>query len=379
MKVNSAFNVAHTNNNTAKTSTFKGITQRMPEFIPSSLESVVSYWKLFANAKYYEALDDSKYPTNKIVRIQNYSFLDRIPDKYKKSFIEYFKEFTGFPNLPKTSSKITDEFKKNVKDSLDSTTEALIAGFDPACSVGLQRALPGADLDKAYVVINNNSLYRSDADVVAQYKGRLWHNTDQRIMSLNNPDTFPEVYTIKQLESTLDMYDEIMKEHPLTEAQFQYFKEKRLYDINPLTAGEFNIYFAWLLGLKRKSKEYAKNFAYFIESVRDGRLVLDTNYFAQGRIQNKMNNSVFCWISNVAQIGAHDRQINNGMKDIKTKLRNREELSQIFDTWSIEKQFELIKDIIKSVSRDESNKFEKYFKNDDDIKQRFERLNRLLV
>ena len=84
-------------------------------------------------------------------------------------------------------------------------------------------------------------------------------------------------------------------------------------------------------------------------------------------------------MSNVTQMGAHTRLINKGIKPIKEKLRNREKLSAEFNFRDVETQFDFIKDLVKSVSKDQSGKYNKFFQNDDDIGARFDRLNVLLV
>ena len=79
-------------------------------------------------------------------------------------------------------------------------------------------------------------------------------------------------------------------------------------------------------------------------------------------------------------MGAHHRLLSSGQKEIKTKLQMREHLLTDFENMSVDDKFDLIKEIIKSVSKDNENpKFEKYFQNDDNIKERYDRLNRFLL
>ena len=277
------------------------------------------------------------------------------------------------------SAKIEKEFVNNAVNASNSDVKVLMAGYDPVCSVGLKHALPGSDIDKAYIILEKDQRsLSSDEYYVGRYKGALWNNVDQRILSLNNENTFPEVYTTGQMYRILDVLDDITRQSGLSNS-VEYYKYKRELDINPLTAGEFNIKFAKVNNENRISKEGAKNFAYFIEAVRDGKLAYSLDDKITGVIRERVNSSPFAQMSNVTQMGAHERQIKSGMKLIKSKLRNREELAHDFNYWGPNDQFEFVKDLVKSVSKDQGTKFDKYFQNDDDIAERFNRLNRQLV
>ncbi len=358
---------------------FNGIAQKMPQYAMNTAENMYSQYNYLRYAKYYEALDDRIFPQNKRIRQENFSFLERIPDYLKGKFVDFYKWITDFPNIYIVSAKIEKEFVNNAVNASNSDVKVLMAGYDPVCSVGLKHALPGSDIDKAYIILEKDQRsLSSDEYYVGRYKGALWNNVDQRILSLNNENTFPEVYTTGQMYRILDVLDDITRQSGLSNS-VEYYKYKRELDINPLTAGEFNIKFAKVNNENRISKEGAKNFAYFIEAVRDGKLAYSLDDKITGVIRERVNSSPFAQMSNVTQMGAHERQIKSGMKLIKSKLRNREELAHDFNYWGPNDQFEFVKDLVKSVSKDQGTKFDKYFQNDDDIAERFNRLNRQLV
>lgn len=358
---------------------FNGIAQKMPKYAMNTAENMYSQYNYLRYAKYYEALDDRIFPQNKRIRQENFSFLERIPDYLKGKFVDFYKWITDFPNIYTVSAKIEKEFVNNAVNASNSDVKVLMAGYDPVCSVGLKHALPGSDIDKAYIILEKDQRsLSSDEYYVGRYKGALWNNVDQRILSLNNENTFPEVYTTGQMYRILDVLDDITRQSGLSNS-VEYYKYKRELDINPLTAGEFNIKFAKVNNENRISKEGAKNFAYFIEAVRDGKLAYSLDDKITGVIRERVNSSPFAQMSNVTQMGAHERQIKSGMKLIKSKLRNREELAHDFNYWGPNDQFEFVKDLVKSVSKDQGTKFDKYFQNDDDIAERFNRLNRQLV
>ncbi len=358
---------------------FQGVTQRVPQITINTAQDLQNQYQYFRYAKFYEALDDKIYPQNKFIRKDNFAFLERIPQYLKKVFVDGYKALTDFPNISKVSDKINSEFVGNALFAQNFDVKVLMAGYDPVCSIGLKHALPGSDIDKAYIILGRKqNSYRPDDELIASYKGTLWDTVDQRILSLNNENTFPEVYTIDKMFHTLDVLDSLTHKVGL-DKYIEYFKQKRLYDINPVTAGEFNIKFAQMNDQSEISKVYAKNFAYFIESVRDGKIAYTVDNDIVNVIHDRLNKSPFAWMSNVTQMGAHERQINTGMKDIKQKLRAREHLVDEFNMWNEDVQFDLVKDLVKSVSKDQGLQFDKYFRNDDDIAERYDRLNIQLV
>ena len=369
-------NLCRVNN---RNTSFEGITQRMPQYAMSSFDNLKAQYELCRYAKFYEALDDKIFPQNKYIRTENFSFLDKIPVYLRGKFVELFKSITSFPNLKFSSARIENEFIQQIRIADNPQVKAVMAGYDPVCSVGLNKAFPGSDIDKAYIVLDKR--YNSgvpDSELVARYKGSLWDNTDQRILSLNNENTFPEVYTTDQMFGILDLLDRLTVRFQLDKNR-DYFLAKREYDINPVTAGEFNIKFAQHNDESEISKVLAKNFAYFIESVRDGKMIYSADDKLKRLIEQRIYLSPFAQMSNVTQMGAHTRLINKGIKPIKEKLRNREKLSAEFNFRDVETQFDFIKDLVKSVSKDQSGKYNKFFQNDDDIGARFDRLNVLLV
>ena len=59
---------------------------------------------------------------------------------------------------------------------------------------------------------------------------------------------------------------------------------------------------------------------------------------------------------------------------MKSKLRNRERLENDFYQMSTDTKYDLIKDVIKYCTDDQSYRFSEYFKNDDDIANRYHAL-----
>lgn len=360
---------------------FTGVTRALSQVKIRSLDDAIKQWEKLRYAPYYEALDDFKYPENKIIRAQNFEFLDKLTPEMKKGFVNHFEQVTGFPNLVTVSERIENEFVNRVYEAAERVAggvKIIAAGYDPTCSVALRRAFPGSGLNKSFVVLRNASSL-SDTEVVNHFKGNLWFNTDQRILSLNKADNFPEVYTMEQVHHCLDKMDERAKELWFADGVKTYMKDMLEYETDPLRGGYFNINLTRVLPGNGVTKEFAKNFAYFIESVRDGKnLINNKSYY--NTLYYAIRLSEFGQYTNVSRISAHNRLISTGQEPIKAKLQLREALAGEYSQMNPDEKFELVKDIIKAVSKDNDNsKFTKYFENDPAENEQYAKLNRVLV
>ncbi|MBR1776504.1 hypothetical protein IJ750_05480 [bacterium] len=399
--------------NGEKPSNFKGRPEKIGYASIRGWEDAIKHWEMLKNAKFLDVHSDKEFPYYKSIREDNYSFLEKLKSYTDKSeFIQRFCAFTGFPNLREVSTKIDSTFTEcaqNAARSLNYTTygypyKIVDSGYDPTCSVGLKKAFPGSDLDKGYVIIEGGSPYISDNDAINIFKGKLWETLDQRIVSLNHPETAIEVQTVPQIKSKIQKLDEITKNFldkglntigaatgavignlllgpfgvPLGLAfgalinsgmTDKYIKIKASDETNPYWAGEFNREIAKQLN-SSEERENAKNFAFFIETVEANLKLNSKGKYAD--IFTMIKESPFVLNSNVTQIAAWLERINGGY--LKTKLRNREKLEKDFKSMATNEKYELVKDVIKSSSNDQSSKFSKYFKNDDDIKGRYDRL-----
>lgn len=370
---------ANDNQQLHKNTNFKAITTSIPYRRVKCPAEWQENLAALSHAKYYEALDDGIYPQNKKIRAQNFAFLtDNPSNKEKAGLVAWFKEMTGFPNLTEITQNITNEFlEKSQKAASWVGAKIEAIGFDGTSSVGLKHALPGSDIDKAYVILKDGHI--PNFQPVPYFKGYLWENTNQYLMSLNHRDTFPEVYTTEQIKNTLERIDDVVrKKMDLNSAKMAHYSDNVQYGLVPQYAGEFNIELAQHLPANELSKEEVKNFAYFLESVRDGRCLEHSSY-VENELIPMFKESPFATYSNVTQMRAHDTLLSSGKKKIKTKLQNRESLEEGFNQYSENKQYRFVVDMIKYISEDQSREFRKFYKNDDNIKQRYDKLNRLLV
>lgn len=389
---------------------FCGTPERLYQGVVRDYHDALSVWERLKNAKYLDVHSDTTSPYNKVIRQQNYSFLDKLTSTFDKSqFIRAFCEFTGFPNLAQISQNIDTTFQnclKNVSTNLNATCytrdpyTVIDAGYDTTCSLGLRKAFPGSDLDKGYIIIEGNHPLYPDERLVNEFKGGLWNNLDQRIVSLNHPDTYPDVYTRSQVVSNLDKMDsatynlfckEFLKKRfsfwgilttalnlPLALVN-SWVKINQRYpdavhssETDPYNAATLNRALAETLPYSER--EGAKNFAFFIEIV-----LANLRKFPQGKTDelfSSIKNSIFAKKSNVTQNSAWQRRIDNGY--LKTKLRRRENLEHDFNQMAIDEKYALVKDVIKSSSNDQSSRFAQFFTNDDDISDRYQRLLRSL-
>lgn len=374
-----------------KNRSFKGNPERLYYGLIKDYQDALFVWERLKSAKYLDVHSDKLSPFNKKIRAMNYSFLDQLTSVFDKSqFIQAFCEFTKFPNLGMISQNIDATFQRclaQLSRSLNSTCYSakpyniIDSGYDTTCSLGLKKAFPGSDLDKGYIIIEGNHPCYSDETIVNEFKGGLWNNLDQRIVSLNHPETYPDVYTRNQVLSMLSKMDfatsilmvkELLKKKPLFWGLFgstnKYPDSIKSNETDPYNAAILNRDLA--MTLPTSEREGAKNFAFFIETV-----LSNLRKYPAGKVDElftKIKTSVFAQKSNVTQNSAWQRRINNGY--LKTKLRRREQLERDFALMDVNEKYELIKDIIKSSSNDQTSRFAQFFTNDDDISGRYERL-----
>ena len=369
---------------------FKGTPYRLPSVEIRNYQDALGVWENLRFAKFLDAHQNTA--SDKMIRQANYSFLDKLTSYIDKaSFVEKYCEFTKFPNLKEISDKIDATFTtcinniaRNFNCSYRSDYEILDSGYDPTCSLGLRKSFPGSDLDKGYIILKGVNSDSENETIVNNFKGALWEDLDQRIVSLNHENTFPSVYTKKQVIDKLNKYNKSAKYAglsflgevtgkliftPLTFFDaLEKYCQKPYTTTEPYDAALFNRRVAFLT--RSNEREDVKNFAFFIETVWEN--VKSPAHRKDSELVREVRNSPFACFSNVTQMSAWKRKIAGGY--MKSKLRNREQLEKEFSSMSTETKYDLVKDVIKYATDEQSNKFSKYFKNDDDIANRYERL-----
>lgn len=391
MKISSIvnFNIFNQHQNRKKRSSFKGTPVRAfcPEITCAA--DALMQWERIMKPKYFDVHSDKILPNNKRIRLANYSFLDKLTSSYDKQiFVNHFCDFTAFPNLKVTSEKIVEYFKDTVfnicnqmkRNMLDPDDVDFRAyGYDPSCSIGLKHAFPGADLDKGFIVLRGTGSLERDKSIVSEFSAKLWEKLDQRLVTLNSPDTYPTIITEGQILDKLERFEPYANDvlNPTGIKLFTLGRYNKYYDLkydtfhpvtDPYIAGQFNREIA--KRLPENLREEAKNFAFFSETFQAMALYGNCGryYNMSNKTMRELYASEFYKFSNTAQIPAWHWKTNF---NIKTKLKNRETLADEFPRMAIDEKYELVKDVIKSASGDQSEKFSKYFKNDDNIKDRF--------
>lgn len=343
---------------------FQGMAVLAPARMISNASDVIQQWGVLKHPKYTNIFQEMEEPSkaqileNKQIRDQNYSFLDQLKDTAEKSkFIEYFKNFTGFPSLEDSSQKILGEFDRVLKYVkrffADDNGNVLLSGYDRYCSVGLDKAFPGSDLDKGYAIFegpSSGTLFTGKA-FSENIKGIIWNNIDNRLMSVNHCAAFPNVISALEVKINMDKFDTYASTFVNDDNLIQY-KLIRMNCPNPISASKFNIWLSELLPT-RQDKVDAKNFAYIIEAIRDGNTINRDRDFTW-MFYDEMNRSAFSWCSNITQAYQMEQKLMYG-DVVKHKLKAREEAAKNFNSWSIDRQYELVKDIIRSMSGDSKN------------------------
>lgn len=345
---------------------FEGMAVKTPIRRIRNAYDAIEQWNVLKHPQYTNVFQESENVTlshireNQSIRNHNYSFLDELYGDIEKSkFIEYFKRITGFPSLQEISKKMVEEFQRTLKMSCfnmgKSYDDVLLTGYDRFCSVGLGNALPGSDLDKGYAVIRGiKGDLAKQKEYSNKFKGAIWENIDNRIMSVNHCAAFPNVMTDNEISLTLAKLEPYAKEVVGTNSRYNLFLQERMNNSNPVSGAKFNIWLSEMLSDKQQKTD-AKNFAYFIEAIRDG--VRDIrNYSYMEKLTQEMNNSLFSWCSNVCQGHRMQNLYDYSGSDItKPKLKARKDVEKYFNSWNISKQFELVKDVIRSMSGDNRN------------------------
>ncbi len=316
---------------------FAGTPVRMPQRVIRDMGDIISQWNLLRNAKYFDVHDDHLTTNNKIIRQENYEFLDKISSPAAKHiFVTCFRQLTGFPDLGVVSGNMIKHFRDTIQGiSRDLNAESVINnkfdiiswGIDPTCSAALGKAFPGSDLDKAYVLLRGNP-YLSiwcDDDICNKFKAGLWERLDQRLVGLNHPNTFPHVTTLDGLTSNLNLLDRKTEEmlHSKNAKGIQYYEKLKSNSevTEPIKAAEFNIDLARSFGrYEYTPKENAKNFAFFVEVLFDN-LSSESDPF-----WNFLKKSTFAQLSNVTQTGALKKRLATGY--LKPKLKARADIQQ---------------------------------------------------
>ncbi len=362
----------------AKTRNNNSISMEKPSFngTPSALCLTSDYLKNYnflKDGSYLDVHDDFFAKKNIKIRQNNLSFLDNLTESEKKQFIEEYKKLTGFPDLKEVSKRIENEF---VQASLKSSSElnyslgsdaydVLELGYDKTCSVGQNSALPGSDLDRAYVILRGTGNRAKDSDIVAKYSAKLWENTDQRLLSYNHYDSFPIILTQNQVKEGFELYNSLSKKLSLDKKDLSYKLNK--YDDDFQSSGEYLTKLSKNMALK--DRQNVLNFGFFTEAYRDGKTLYQIISPSYDKFRKELEENDFYNYANITQTHAIKNSGNDLSKKYKTKREERKKLAEDFDNKSIQEQFEFIKSAIYASCELDSNN-ESYFKNSVDIQSK---------
>lgn len=353
-------------------------------------KQAIEIFKNFRLGNYLDLNGITKSYSDSLIRKQNLAFLDKVIDRAdKKEFIDHYKELTGFPDL----SAVAYKLKRTFKDAVNKTEASLKAdknsyhseyydvmtfGYDGISSVAKDKALPGSDLDKAFIILRGAGIvsadrYEQDEDIINEFKGRLWENTDQRILSYNHDaDSFPKIYTEFQLQQliraidakNIDMSTIGKKIGPLgfieiiARTIFEKDTPSHEYNDDYIDANSYFIKLCkqfpvrgdWELDVMNPSRENIYSFGFILEALKWGEHFKDNyrNYW--------INTSNAPRHLNVSQI--YSLRHRQGTKE---KLVRRSELENNFNNWDIDTQFLFIKNLILGSCGETTNAFPQYF------------------
>ena len=353
--------------------TFEGRPWPLPYIPVRQCQDAVEIHSLFSLGNYLDANDDDVAPENIKIREKNYGFLDALKYHFQKEFfINYYKKLTSFPDLEKVSQKIEEELVKALKlteeDLGDKEYGVLAAGYDKTCSVGRGLAFPGSDLDKSFVIIRGCDDADLNKQIVQNFKNKLWEKTDQRLLSFNHDISFPNVCTVKEISDNLETIEKKTSYILLDEKRLIENLENEYQNLEKAT--EYNKFIAANFKDKKNtsenelSKQAVKNFAFLIESIREGKILVENESYT--KMIDEIEDYNFYKYTNLGQMRSMRNAITAGI-ETKSKMVLRENLKEKFDSWTVEKQYNFIKNLIKYSSEDNTD-FQEYFKNDRDFK-----------
>ena len=386
-----------TNNKVKDVPSFRGLPYYLNISSKKELtgDEAFEYFERLKLGNYLDLNGDTKDEKARAIRKQNLSFLDKVKDVWEKDvFIDKYCEHTGFPDMQKVSSKILDEFQFAVDKScawvnienpdLRESSKIIGFGYDGVSSVSRNTAFPGSDLDKAYVILQGSNNDFDNHMLVQNYKGKLWENTDQIILSYNHDAvSFPEVYTVKQINAMceainktaekMDLFSHktVSKSKPhllfftktyeeVLPSKYDKYKElTQEYSEDYVKANQFVIDLAqhfkpnynWDMpvNVENPSREDIYKACFIIESILHG----DKLDF--GRMRLPIDEKVGELI-NLSQIQALKKSTYK-----KEKYEKRKNMEVDFNSWNINTQFDFIKAMIKASCSDNTG-FSDYFK-----------------
>lgn len=329
-------------------------------------KEAANYYASLSNGDYINIYDDEIKPENKQIRLNNYSFLDKLASLEEKvKFIKFYEDFTGFPDLKTVSEKMEREFIKGMINAeyIGNTStktnhnDVLWAGYG-YCSTLRNMALPGSDMDASFVIIRGDGS-DDEKTLVDKFKSYMWFETDQRILSYNHPSAFPQVYTLKQVLELNNFVENKLNISPRKARAYLSLKKQYLHD--SIAANVFLRDLAKILDKsqdKTYSKEEIKNFAFLAESFKEGKMLFDKQ--EKMSLKKSLENSPMFLFSNVSQIHALC-----ATQHPKPKISSRKEMIKAYPSMTINEKFAIIKDMIMGASEDNINK-DKYFEPTED-------------
>lgn len=357
------------NNGKKENISFRGGPKALDYTRAYNARDMITIWEQLFDQNCSDVFDDHNHPEYKKIRENNYRFLYQVDDlNEQKKFIRYFNAFTKFPDLKKVSERMEQAFMRaitesrivnNVKDCSDNY-DVIMVGYNTSCSVGRGLALPGSDIDGAYIILRGDCEDKTrDDEIVDNFKKTLWGCTDARLVSYNHADAFPQVYTLNQIDTYLKEINKNIEENGINAITFERQKcAFQKYSSDYKSANPFYVEFINNFKSDKISKEDVKNFGFFADSLVHGKTLYSKGIEAD-RISNRFKNNIFCEHVNLSQISGAMK------KRPKKKLAERKKLEKNFHKYDISQQYRIIRDIIMGMSED--NKNEAFFGKDKDL------------
>lgn len=284
--------------------------------------------------------------------------LDKFTDIEKQEFVKLFCHKTGFPNLDTVKrniiKSITDAIIKAANDD-NPPIKVLWAGYDGACSVSRNLALPGSDIDKLSIIIDGDS---KDAK---RLRAKVYENAD-KVLAEVCPDELIFILPLKDIFNADNKVNQIIATSPEISANLK--KYESILNIN-YKDGPEAIEFNRKIAEKQKnddieSQSLVLQTAHILEVLRDGSPLLNN---LETEKLSKLQDTALYKYSNVLQ----QRAVKGSEKG---KITARKQMMQEFKKWPIDKQFRLIKTMLYNshgTKPAQGQEFAELFHNDPDF------------
>lgn len=290
---------------------------------------------------------DPQNPQQTVDELDSYfNKLRNLDKENKTAFLTAYSEKTGFPDMKKTSALIRTNAVEALREAENQTgIKALMAGYNPTCSVAIGKALPGSDLDTLFVCTEKSS-------DKSKFKSELKKHVDPLLcaMTWNRTDDLPDSVGLDEIMHSLELANGIFESKNLGANSSEYFDILRTPTNDWVQAGKFHL--DMNSDVTDDEKTPLLRAGLVMEILRDGDVLLD-DFTHEDR--EFMEDSPVYKYANMQQMNAYKNV------EIKEKHKKRERLLADYNNLPVDEKLEMVIDVVKlstkAFKNDKANRF----------------------